>query len=246
MMAAMSKHQTAAMLIIGNEILSGRTRDANGWLVAQELFGRGCKLVEIAIVPDIQHRIVESLNRLRNKYDAVITSGGIGPTHDDITMDAVAKAFGVPLEEHRRVVQEMTEHYGKDGLNAGRRRMSRVPKGSELIRCGKTIAPGAHLGNVYVLAGVPDIFASQLQSFLLDFGGHAFERREINIELPESSFALQLEEIQKQFPEVEIGSYPSHCGKHSCGKICLSSQDIEWLTKAEQTVRSMLEKLQAC
>jgi len=241
----MSKHQTAAMLIIGNEILSGRTRDANGWLTAQKLFERGCKLAEIAVVPDVQHTISESLNRLRNNYDAVITSGGIGPTHDDITMDAVAHAFGVPLKEHRHIVQAMTEHYGKDGLNAGRRRMSRVPQGAKLIRCEKSIAPGGHIDNVYVLAGVPDIFASQLDVILDDFGGQAFERREIEVELPESSFALRLEDIQQQFPEVEIGSYPSRCGNRPCGKICLSGQNSAQLNKAEEKVKTMLEMLTA-
>jgi len=240
----MSKHQTAAMLIIGNEILSGRTRDTNGWLAARKLFERGCKLAEVTVVPDIQHTISETLNRLRKNYDAVITSGGIGPTHDDITMDAVARAFGVPLKEHRYIVQAMTEHYGKDGLNAGRLRMSRVPQGAGLIRCEKTIAPGAHIGNVYVLAGVPEIFASQMDAILADFGGHGFERREIDVALPESSFAFKLEEIQKQFPGVEIGSYPSRCGNRPCGKICLSSQHTDLLARAKQAVRAMLEQLQ--
>jgi len=239
----MSKHQTVAMLIIGNEILSGRTRDANGWLTAKILFNHGCKLTEITVVRDIQSAIVESLNRLRNDYDAVITSGGIGPTHDDITMGSVAEAFGVSLKEHRHIVQAMTDHYGKDGMNEGRRRMSRVPEGARLIRCEKSIAPGVRIGNVYVLAGVPDIFASQLAVILDDFGGQGFERREIEVELPESSFALKLEEIQKQFPGDEIGSYPRRCGNRPCGKICLSSQDTEQLTAAEQTVRLMLEQL---
>ncbi len=239
----MSKHQTAAMLVIGNEILSGRTREANGWLTAQKLFDCGCRLAEIAIVPDNQHTIVESLNKLRNSYDAVITSGGIGPTHDDITMDSVAKAFGVPLKEHRYIVQTMAKHYGKDGMNEGRRRMSRVPEGARLIRCGKTIAPGAHIGNVYVLAGVPDIFASQLDAILDNFGGQGFERREIEIALPESSFALQLEEIQRQFSEVEIGSYPSRCGNHPYGKICLSGQNNAQLIAAERRVKAMLTSL---
>jgi len=231
------------MLIIGNEILSGRTRDANGWLAAQKLFDCGCKLAEIAVVPDVEKHIVSTLNRLRADFDAVITSGGIGPTHDDITMDAVAKTFGVPLKEHRYIVQAMTEYYGKNGLNDGRRRMSRVPQGARLIRCEKTIAPGAHIGNVYVLAGVPDIFASQLDAILADFGGQGFERREIEVELPESSFALKLEAIQKLFPEVEIGSYPSRCGNRPCGKICLSSKHTAQLDEAEAQVQAMLETL---
>ncbi|MDQ6987512.1 MAG: molybdopterin-binding protein [Mariprofundaceae bacterium] len=237
------KHQHVAILVIGNEILSGRTREANAHLAAQKLFACGCKLREIAVVPDVEERIVTTLNRLRSEFDAVITSGGIGPTHDDITMDAVAKALGVPLIEHRHIVQAMTERYGEDGLNAGRRRMSRVPSGAHLIRCAKTIAPGAHIGNVYVLAGVPDIFASQLEAILADFGGQAFARRELEVALPESSFALLLEEIQQQFSEVEIGSYPSHCGNKPCGKICLSSQNTEQLAAAEKTVAAMISKL---
>ncbi|MDQ6958683.1 MAG: molybdopterin-binding protein [Mariprofundaceae bacterium] len=239
----MDKHQSAAMLIIGNEILSGRTRDANGWLTAQKLFDCGCRLAEIAIVPDIQHTIVESLNRLRNGYDAVITSGGIGPTHDDITMSAVADAFGVKLIEHRYIMQAMNEYYGKDGMNEGRRRMSRVPEGARLIRCEKTIAPGAHIGNVYMLAGVPDIFTSQLDAILPDFGGTPWQRREIEVALPESSFANMLSRIQAEFPEVEIGSYPSQCGQRPQGKICLSSQNPAQINEVENRVRMMLETL---
>ncbi|MDX8392914.1 MAG: molybdopterin-binding protein [Mariprofundaceae bacterium] len=238
------KHKRAAVLVIGNEILSGRTREANAYLAAQKLFACGCKLGEIAVVPDIEENIVNSLNRLRNDFDAVITSGGIGPTHDDITMDAIAKAFAVPLIEHRFAVQAMTEYYGEEGMNEGRRRMTRVPQGATLVRCGKTIAPGAHIGNVYVLAGVPDIFASQLNAILTDFGGKAFERREIEVTLAESSFAKQLEGIQQQFPEVEIGSYPGRCGNKPCGKICLSSQNTAHLAEAEQKVHSMLNGLQ--
>jgi len=237
------KHQTAAVLVIGNEILSGRTREANAWLASQKLFTRGCKLAEIAVVPDVAERIVATLNRLRSEYDAVITSGGIGPTHDDITMDAVARAFEVELIEHRHIVKEMIEYYGEDGLTDGRRRMSRVPQGAKLLRCGKSIAPGAHIGNVYVLAGVPDIFASQLDIILDDFGGAPFQRSEIEVQLPESSYAFLLEAIQQRFPKVEIGSYPSRCGNLPCAKICLSSQDTGQLEQAHQAVQSMLAGL---
>ncbi|MDX8404583.1 MAG: molybdopterin-binding protein [Mariprofundus sp.] len=233
-------HQTAAVLVIGNEVLSGRTREANAWLTAQQFFARGCKLSEIAVVPDKQEAIVSTLNRLRHQYDAVITSGGIGPTHDDITMEAVAAAFEVDLMEHRFIVQAMTEFFGKDGLNDGRRRMTRVPTGAQLIRCEKTIAPGAHIGNVYVLAGVPDIFASQLDAILDDFGDTPFQRQEIEVGVPESTFAAALERIQKQFNDVEIGSYPGRCGPNPCGKICLSSQHPEHLQQALLQVKTML------
>ncbi|TLS73670.1 competence/damage-inducible protein A [Mariprofundus erugo] len=236
-------HQTAAILVIGNEVLSGRTREANAWLAAQNMFACGCRLCEIAVVPDQHDAIVSTLNRLRNSFDAVITSGGIGPTHDDITMEAVADAFAVPLIEHRFIVEAMTARYGADGMNDGRRRMTRVPQGSCLIRCEKTIAPGAHIGNVYVLAGVPDIFASQLDAIIHDFGDRPFHRREIEVKLPESLFAAPLEAIQQQFDDVEIGSYPGRCGPDPCGKICLSSQNPDRLQQAFEQVSSMIDTL---
>ncbi|MFQ5345253.1 MAG: competence/damage-inducible protein A [Mariprofundus sp.] len=237
------KHQSAAMLVIGNEVLSGRTREANAWLAAQELFSRGCRLAEIAVIPDVDEAIVSTLNRLRNQFDAVITSGGIGPTHDDITMESVAKAFGVELIEHRFIVQAMQEYYGNEGMNDGRRRMTRVPATASLIRCEKTIAPGAHIDNVYILAGVPDIFASQLESILDDFGSTPYQRHEIEVTLPESLFAAGLTAIQQQYDDVEIGSYPGRCGPDPCGKICLSSQNPERLKQATADVESMLKGL---
>ena len=238
------KHQTAAMLVIGNEVLSGRTREANAYLAAQELFERGCKLAEIAVVPDVDEAITSTLNRLRNQYDAVITSGGIGPTHDDITMESIANAFDVKLIEHKFIVQAMTEYFGDEGMNEGRKRMTRVPAGASLIRCDKTIAPGARIKNVYILAGVPYIFASQLESILNDFGDTPFQRIEIEVALPESVFANQLTTIQAQFDDVEIGSYPGRCGPDPCGKICLSSQNPDRLNLAKETVEAMLITLE--
>jgi len=237
------KHQTVAMLVIGNEVLSGRTREANAYLAAQQFFERGCKLAEIAIVADHDEAIISSLNRLRCQYDAVLTSGGIGPTHDDITMQSIASAFDVGLIEHRFIVQAMTEYFGNEGMNEGRMRMTRVPDGASLIRCDKTIAPGARIENVYILAGVPDIFASQLDSILDDFGDRPFLRLEIDVALPESLFANALSAIQMQFDDVEIGSYPGRCGPDPEGKICLSSQSPDRLQQAKESVDRMLSQL---
>ena len=239
------KHQNAAILVIGNEVLSGRTREANAYLAAQSLFERGCKLAEIAIVPDVDTAIISTLNRLRSQYDAVISSGGIGPTHDDITMQSIAQAFHVPLIEHRFIVQAMTEYFGHEGMNEGRKRMTRVPDGASLIRCDQTIAPGAQIENVYILAGVPYIFASQLASILDDFGDTPFLRMEIDVSLPESLFSTPLASLQKQFDDVEIGSYPGRCGPDPVGKICLSSQDKRRLTQASIMVEDMLKNLPA-
>ncbi len=231
------------MLVIGNEVLSGRTREANAWLAAQKLFECGCKLAEIAVIPDVDTAIISTLNRLRKQFDAVITSGGIGPTHDDITMESVAQAFEVELIEHRFIVQTMQAYYGTEGLNAGRRRMTRVPASALLIRCEKTIAPGVRIDNVYVLAGVPDIFASQLDAILDDFGTVPYQRREIEVALPESLFAAGLAAIQEQYNDVEIGSYPGRCGPDPCGKICLSSQHPDRLQQAVDDVEVMLKVL---
>ena len=237
------KHKTAAMLVIGNEVLSGRTRDANAWLMAQRLFESGCRLMEIAVVPDVESHIVSSLKRLKGNYDAVITSGGIGPTHDDITMQCVAKAFDVVLIKDEDTLSAMARHYGKDKVNSGRRRMARLPEGAAPIISEKSIAPGAQIGNVYVLAGVPDIFASQLETILDNFGDRPFMRQQVDVALPESSFAKPLEEVQVRFPNVETGSYPHRCGGRPEGKICLSSQDALQLDEAVAAVRSMLERL---
>jgi molybdenum cofactor synthesis domain-containing protein len=237
------RHQNAAMLVIGNEILSGRTHELNAHVAARRLFEHGCRMEEIVIVPDIASRIITTLNRLRGDYDAVITSGGIGPTHDDITMQSVADAFGVPLVEHDEVVSMMMERYGADGLTEGRRRMARVPEGAKLVHCEKTIAPGVQIGNVYVLAGVPDIFASQVEAILPDFGGRPFLRREIEVHLPESLFANGLAEIQQRYSLVEIGSYPGRCGGEPYGRICISSQDEVMLEQAEAEVEAMLQGL---
>jgi len=237
------KHQTVAMLVIGNEMLSGRTREANAYLAAQKFFERGCKLAEIAIIADQDEAIVHALNRLRAQYDAVLTSGGIGPTHDDITMQSIASAFDVELIEHRFIVQAMTEYFGNEGMNEGRMRMTRVPAGASLIRCEKTIAPGARIDNVYILAGVPDIFASQLEAILDDFGDRPFLRVEIDVVLPESLFSKQLTMIQTQFDDVEIGSYPGRCGPDPEGKICLSSQNPKRLQQAKASIELMLARI---
>jgi len=242
MNSATPRHQTAAILIIGNEVLSGRTREANAWLAAQKLFEKGCKLREIAVVADRHEDIVSTLHRLRSRYDAVITSGGIGPTHDDITMDAVSDCFGVRLLEHEETMQKLHERYG-DALNAGRRRMARLPEGAAPILCEASFMPGAHISNVYVLAGVPSIFASQLDSFLNDFGGLPFLRQELAVQLPESVFAQALTEIQAQFDDVEIGSYPTTCSQHPSGKICLSSQQPAQLNAAFVAVERMIQTL---
>jgi len=237
------RHRTAAVLVVGNEVLSGRTREKNARLTTQRLFTRGCKLSEIRIVPDKDDRIVEAIRHLSARYNAVITSGGIGPTHDDITMQSVAYALNVELIEYREVIRLMQDAYGQDQLNPGRRRMARLPEGAEPIHCKNSVAPGAHIGNIYVLAGVPEIFASQLETILPDFDGQPFHRREIEVSFPESVFSEALTQLQQRLPQVEIGSYPNHCGTSPKGKICLTGKDKTLLDSAEAEVRAIITNL---
>ncbi len=243
MKACLDKHRCAALLIIGNEILSGRTREANAWLAARELFARGCRLREIAVVPDERDAIISTLRRLREDADAVITSGGIGPTHDDITMECVAEALGLELCEFKDVLRQMRACYGENGLNAGRRRMARLPRGSRMIVCEQSIAPGAQVENVYVLAGVPEIFASQLSVILDEFGDAPFLREEIVVHLAESRFSESLARLQAEHPEVEIGSYPSRCGPRPVGRICLTARSQMDLERVRQAVMAMLARI---
>jgi len=238
------KHQTLGVLVIGNEILSGRTHELNAHLAAQRCFELGCRLEEVVVVPDEESRIVETLNRLRRSYDAVITSGGIGPTHDDITMQAVAAAFSVPLHEHADIIKAMIERFGTEKLNPARRRMAIVPEGAELIRCRRTPSPGVRLENVYVLAGVPEIFADQLDVISSGFGGIPRLRREIDVSLPESLFSKPLSDIQNRHPEIEIGSYPGSCKPPYSGRICLSGSDKRLLDAALAEVMNMLKPMQ--
>ncbi|MDQ6961696.1 MAG: molybdopterin-binding protein [Mariprofundaceae bacterium] len=238
-------YQNCAILVIGNEILSGRTHELNAWQCAQQLFKCGCRLSEIAVIADDRLQIIETLNRFRMQYDAVICSGGIGPTHDDITMQAVADAFAVSLDEHESSLAYMQSYYNErsEVLNDGRRRMCRLPRGAKPLLCDKTIAPGACIENVYVLAGVPQIFDSQFESISHLFGGQPFMRREIEVTFAESQFAEALEKLATQFSEVEMGSYPILCGQGANGRICLSSQNETQLDQAEVGVKEMLQRL---
>lgn len=236
-------HQSVAILVIGNEVLSGRTREANAWLAADVFFKLGCKLGEVAIVPDIHDNIVHTLQRLRKNYDAVITSGGIGPTHDDITMQSVADCFDVPLLEHEQTIKLMTDAYGESALNEGRRRMACLPQGAKPIICELSIAPGALIDNVYIFAGVPSIFESQLHAVLDDFKGNkAFARHEIEVQMPESKFAADLATIQSQYPHLEIGSYPGRCGKDPSGKLCVSGTDENQIFEVINIINLMLKE----
>ena len=201
---------TAALIIIGNEILSGRIQDANLSYIATKLNDEaGIRLTEARVVPDIEAEIVDAVNAMRAKHDYVFTTGGIGPTHDDITADAVAAAFGVELHEHPDIIAMMEARWG-DELNAARRRMARVPDGGELVNNPVQGPPGFTIGNVFVLAGVPQIMRGMLQDVGPRLkGGAVVVSRTLRVEgSGEGAVAAPLEAVAKAHPGLSLGSYP--------------------------------------
>jgi molybdenum cofactor synthesis domain-containing protein len=202
---------TAALCVIGDEILSGRTQDKNVAQLALWLNEQGIRLAEVRIVPDEAERIVEAVNALRVAHDYLFTTGGIGPTHDDITVDAIAAAFGVAVVVHPQA-RAILEDYYRDrpgGLNESRLRMARVPEGAELLPNPTSGAPGVKLGNVYILAGVPHIAASMLDALAGKLeGGRPMVSVTIGAAAAESEVADLLRETEAAHPGVAIGSYP--------------------------------------
>ena len=201
---------TAGLAVIGDEILSGRTQDKNIGQVATWLNAQGIRLSEVRIVPDIEDRIVEAIDALRSAYDYCFTTGGIGPTHDDITVDAVAKALGVPVVIHPQARAILERYYAnKGGLNEGRLRMARVPEGAELIPNQMSGAPGIKLGNLYLMAGVPHITAGMLDALSGTLeGGRPLVSVTVGAFAPESEVADILRQAEQSAEGISIGSYP--------------------------------------
>jgi molybdenum cofactor synthesis domain-containing protein len=202
---------TAALIVIGDEILSGRTQDRNVAQVALWLNDQGIRLAEVRVVPDEAERIADAVNALRGAHDYVLTTGGIGPTHDDITVDAIAGAFGVPVVVDG-AARRILEDYYRDrpgGLNEARLRMARVPQGAELIPNPTSGAPGVRIDNVYILAGVPYIAASMLEALTGKLeGGRPIVSLTVGARAAESEVADLLRETEAAHPGVAIGSYP--------------------------------------
>lgn len=202
---------TAAMVVIGDEILSGRTRDSNMHYLAKALAARGIDLREVRIVGDREEDIIEAVNALRKKYDHVFTSGGIGPTHDDITADAIGKALGRNVAVREDALEALARNYpnGRADLNEARMRMARVPEGAELIENPVSGAPGFSVENVHVLAGVPQVFEAMLDGLLPKIeGGQPLCTATVKVDRPEGDVAVPLREIAERYPELSFGSYP--------------------------------------
>ena len=201
---------TAALVVIGDEILSGRTHDKNIAQIASWLEVQGIRLREVRVVPDVEDAIVGAVNTLRVAHDYLFTTGGIGPTHDDITVDAVAKALGVPVVIHEEARAMLEGYYAtRGGLNEGRLRMARVPDGAQLIPNRMSGAPGIQIGNIYLMAGVPHITAGMLDALTGSLqGGAPLIAATIGCWVPESEVAVLLRETEKAHEACQIGSYP--------------------------------------
>ncbi len=201
---------TACLLVIGNEVLSGRTQDINVKFLATRLGEIGLPLREVRIIPDVAETIITTVNEVRARYDQVFTTGGIGPTHDDITSECVAAAFGVPWEPHPEAWARMERHYKPGEFNAARQRMATMPRGAALIENAISVAPGFTIGNVHVMAGVPRIMQSMFDWLAPRLpGGTPVEMRAVHAAgLLEGNVAEGLGAIQARYPAVDLGSYP--------------------------------------
>ena len=234
------------MLVIGDEILSGRTQDANSNYVARQLTAIGIDLKEVRVVGDIEDEIVAALNALRSRYDFVFTTGGIGPTHDDITADAVAKAFGVGIGYHPEAYALLEARYAKGEFNEARKRMARIPDGGTLIKNSASVAPGFQIGNVFVMAGVPMVMRAMMEEVLprLPRGAPVLSVT-ISAALPEGAIAQGLGDIQKAYPQTAIGSYPWYRDGQFGAQLVVRSRDVAAVEAAAREIEAMAVKLGA-
>lgn len=237
---------TVGLIIIGDEILSGRTQDKNTQHIAQTLGTIGADLKEVRVIPDDEAVIIDAVKTFSEKYTYVFTTGGIGPTHDDITTESVAKAFGreVILDESARLLLE--EYYGQENLNEGRVKMAYVPENARLIENSVTIAPGFVVSNVYVMAGVPRIMQAMLEAIIPELEtGAVVISHTVEVDCPESKIATLLGDVQSDFREVAIGSYPFMRGDDYSNvgtNIVLRSRNQELAAEAKQKLIVRLSK----
>ena len=237
---------TAAMLAIGDELLSGRTKDKNIGHLADILLLSGIDLKEVRIVADEEDAIVAALNALRGTYDYVFTSGGIGPTHDDITADAIAKAFGVPCEHDAEAMKLMAAMYERRDMpfTEARQRMARMPVGATHIANPVSTAPGFTIGNVHVMAGVPQVFQAMLDNVIPTLRtGTPMLSTAVACPFGEGDIGTPLGAIQKAHPETSIGSYPRYLGQSFSTEIVVRARTEAAMQAAAEEVRQMIETI---
>jgi len=240
---------TAAVLVIGDEILSGRTKDKNIGYIAEYLTGAGIDLKEVRVVPDEEPEIIAAVNALRARYTYLFTTGGIGPTHDDITAECVAKAFNLPIDYHPRAVEIMQARVAATGgvMNEARMRMTRVPLGGELVLNKVSGAPGFWIGNVIVMAGIPSVMQAMLDYVAprLKTGARMISET-VRADLREGDIGTALGAIAKAHPDVVIGSYPFQDPNGAANtNVVIRSRDPQKLAAAKAAVETMLVRVKA-
>jgi molybdenum cofactor synthesis domain-containing protein len=234
----------AALIIIGNEILSGRTKDKNLAYLAEWLNEIGIQLYEVRVIRDDEKEIIDCVNLLRKKFNYVFTTGGIGPTHDDITTESIAKAFDVELETNPEALKILQGYYKKGDLNEARLKMTLLPKGAQLVENPVTKAPGFKMDNVFVMAGIPSIMQGMLEGARVFLEtGTKMSSKSIDVFMPESFVATELSQIQDNYLNVEIGSYPFNKDGKFGTSLVMRSADLEALDRCEIEVAEMVKKL---
>lgn len=235
---------TASIIIIGNEILSGRTLDVNTQEIALTLGKKGIIVVETRTIPDIKEMIINHVKELSEKYDYVFTTGGIGPTHDDITAESIAAAFDLPYTRNEEIYQILKNYYDGIGekLNRAREKMAYIPEGADLIFNKATMIPGFITHNVYTMAGIPEIMKAMLESTLPKLrNGNVVKSKTIDVMLGESKIADQFSDLQNKYPTIDMGSYPfTKDGKHGTSLV-LRSSDYSKLNSAYNELQKICD-----
>jgi len=233
----------AALIIIGNEILSGRTQDKNLSYLANWLNEIGIQLSEVRVIRDEEKVIIDTVNHLRSEYDYVFTTGGIGPTHDDITSLSIARAFGVELEVNDKALSILKEYYKDGELTEARMKMTMIPVGAELVDNPVSKAPGFKMDNVFVMAGIPSIMQGMLEGarrFLK--GGDVVKSMSIDVFTPESNVAQALTDLQKKYNDVEIGSYPFSKDNRFGTTLVMRSSDEKRLHQCDEELKELMKE----
>jgi molybdenum cofactor synthesis domain-containing protein len=237
---------SAAILVIGDEVLSGRTLDTNSNYIARQLGAQGIDVRQVRVVGDVQDEIVAALNALRATHDFVFTTGGIGPTHDDITADAIASAFGVDIDYHPEAWVLLEARYAKGEFNTMRQRMARVPDGATLIPNSVSVAPGFHIGNVFVMAGVPMVMRAMMEALLPGLPqGAVMQSVTLSVRIPEGRLAQGLAAVQAAHPGVAIGSYPFYDETGPGAQLVTRGRDGAAVEQAAAAIAAMLRELGA-
>ena len=240
-----ARNPTACLLVIGNEVLSGRTQDANIRFLAIGLGQVGIPLQEVRVIPDVAETIIKTVNETRAMFDYVFTTGGIGPTHDDITSECIAAAFGVPWELHPEAWARMERSYKPGEFNAARQRMATMPRGATLIDNAMSVAPGFQIGNVYVMAGVPRVMQSMFEWLAPRLkGGPRIEQRAVHaFALPEGVIAEGLGAIQAKYPQIDLGSYPFYKPSGNGVALVAKGADVAAAESAIAEVTDLIKRL---